>query len=54
MSQGEIGIMWANPLVGTITTLALLMLFWPLITKLIALVRTPKVKPAFADEQPVD
>jgi putative tricarboxylic transport membrane protein len=54
MSQGEIGIMWANPLVGTITTLALLMLFWPLISKLIAIVRAPKTKPAFAEEQPVD
>ena len=54
MSQGEIGIMWANPLVGTITSLALLMLFWPLISKLIALVRSPKAKPAFAEEQPVD
>jgi hypothetical protein len=26
------GIFWSNPLVGTITTLALLMLFWPLIS----------------------
>ena len=29
-SQGEVSVMWANPLAGTITTLALL-LFWPLI-----------------------
>jgi putative tricarboxylic transport membrane protein len=54
MSQGDVGVMWSNPLVGTITTFALLMLFWPLISKLLALVRSPKVKPAFADEQPVD
>jgi putative tricarboxylic transport membrane protein len=54
VSQGDVGIMWSNPLVGTITTLALTMLFWPLISKAIALVRTPKAKPAFADEQPVD
>jgi putative tricarboxylic transport membrane protein len=54
VSQGDVGIMWSNPLVGTITTLALTMLVWPLISKLLALVRTPKPKPAFADEQPVD
>ncbi len=53
MSQGELSIMWANPLVGTITTLALLMLFWPLISKLIALVRTPKVDD-LAAQRPVD
>jgi putative tricarboxylic transport membrane protein len=45
--------MWANPLVGTITTLAMLMLFWPLISKLIALVRTPKVD-ELAAQRPVD
>ena len=33
VSQGEVSIMWANPLVGSITTLALVMLFWPLISK---------------------
>ena len=33
VSQGEVSIMWANPLVGSITTLALLMLFWPLIVE---------------------
>jgi putative tricarboxylic transport membrane protein len=54
VSQGEVGIMWSNPLVGTITTLALTMLFWPVISKLIGLVRTPKAKPVFPDEQPVD
>jgi len=53
MSQGEVNIMWANPLVGTITTLAMLMLFWPLISKLIALVRTPKVDD-LAAQRPVD
>ena len=31
MSQGDVTIMWANPLVGSITTLALVMLLWPLI-----------------------
>jgi len=29
--SGGLGIFWSNPLVGTITTLALLMLFWPAI-----------------------
>ena len=40
MSQGEVAIMWSNPLVGTITTLALVLLFWPLISWLIG-----KIKP---------
>jgi len=42
VSQGDLSIMWANPLVGSITTLALVMLLWPLLSKLIALVRQPK------------
>ena len=29
--KGALGIFWSNSLVGTITTLALLMLFWPVI-----------------------
>ena len=39
VSQGEVSIMWSNPLVGSITTLALVMLFWPLISRLIAAAR---------------
>ena len=31
LSQGSIGIFWANPLAGSITTLALVMLCWPLL-----------------------
>jgi len=31
LSQGSLGIFWANPLVGSLTALALLMLFWPII-----------------------
>ena len=42
VSQGDLAIMWANPLVGSITTLALVMLLWPLLSKLIALARQPK------------
>jgi putative tricarboxylic transport membrane protein len=53
VSQGELSIMFSNPLVGTITTLALIMLFWPLLSKLIALVRTPKAD-EFAAQRPVD
>jgi putative tricarboxylic transport membrane protein len=53
VSQGELSIMWANPLVGSITTLALTMLLWPLISKVIALVRPAKVD-EFAAERPVD
>ena len=53
VSQGELGIMWSNPLVGSITTLALVMLCWPLISKLLALIRTPK-GPELPAQQPVD
>jgi putative tricarboxylic transport membrane protein len=53
LSQGELSIMVANPLVGSITVLALLMLFWPLFSKLIAKLRPPKSS-SFAAEQPVD
>jgi putative tricarboxylic transport membrane protein len=53
VSQGEISIMWANPLVGSITTLALLMLFWPLISKALAMIRQPKVDELSA-QRPVD
>ena len=53
ISQGDVGVMFSNPLVGGITTLALTLLFWPLISKLIALVRPPKPD-EFAAERPVD
>ncbi len=53
VSQGEMSIMFSNPLVGSITTLALVLLFWPLISKLIALVKPPK-KDEFADQRGVD
>jgi putative tricarboxylic transport membrane protein len=32
LSQGSVSILWSNWLVGSITTLALLLLVWPLIT----------------------
>jgi putative tricarboxylic transport membrane protein len=53
VSQGDLSIMFANPLVGSITTLALIMLFWPLLSKLLAVVRPPK-SDEFAAQRPVD
>jgi putative tricarboxylic transport membrane protein len=53
VSQGEMSILWSNPLVGGISTLALVLLLWPLIARILAKVRPPKPKP-FATEQPVD
>ena len=53
VSQGEVSIMFSNPLVGSITGLALLMLFWPLISLVIAKVRPPK-EDEFAKDRPVD
>ncbi len=53
VSQGELSILWSNWLVGGISTLALVLLLWPLISRLIAKVRPPK-KEEFAVEQPVD
>ena len=53
VSQGDVTIMWSNALVGSITTLALLMLFWPLISKAIGVMR-PRKASRLAAEQPVD
>lgn len=53
VSQGDLSIMWANGLVGSITTLALLMLFWPLISRALRVIRPPKVN-ELAAQQPVD
>ena len=53
VSQGNLSILWSNPLVGTISTLAVLLLVWPLISKLLAKFRKPKTT-EFAVEQPVD
>ncbi len=53
LSQGELSILWSNSLVGTISTLAILLLLWPLISFAIAKVRPPKA-PDFRSEQPVD
>ncbi len=53
VSQGELSIMWANPLVGSITTLAFVLLFWPIISKVLALVM-PKRESNLPAERPVD
>jgi hypothetical protein len=42
VSQGDVMIMWSNPLVGSITTLALVLLFWPLISQAARLLRAGK------------
>ncbi|MGD9954409.1 MAG: tripartite tricarboxylate transporter permease, partial [Burkholderiales bacterium] len=38
-SQGDLGIFFSNPLVGTITGASLLLLFWPLLSRLVAIAR---------------
>lgn len=53
VSQGELSIMYANPLVGSITTLALVLLLWPLISRLFNKLR-PAKPDGFAAERPVD
>ncbi|MBC7470803.1 MAG: tripartite tricarboxylate transporter permease [Ramlibacter sp.] len=53
VSQGELSILWSNWLVGSISTLALVLLFWPLLSRLLARVR-PRKTSDFAAEQPVD
>ena len=53
MAQGDVMIMFSNWLGGSITTLALVLLLWPLIAKAIAIVRRPKVDELIA-QQPVD
>jgi putative tricarboxylic transport membrane protein len=54
VSQGDVLVMWSNPLVGTITTLALLLLVWPLISKAWARIRKSRSRMEFTQEQPVD
>jgi putative tricarboxylic transport membrane protein len=40
LSRGEVSIFWSNGLVGGISGLAMLMLFWPVITKLLRKMRS--------------
>ena len=53
VSQGDLSIMFANPLVGSITTLALVMLAWPLLSWMLAKIRTTKGDD-LAAQRPVD
>jgi putative tricarboxylic transport membrane protein len=47
ISQGNLGVFWSNWLVGSLTTLALVLLFWPLIGALRAWLRAePKARRA--------
>ncbi len=46
MSQGDMSLFYANGLVGTITTLALLLLFWPLISMGLDVIRGRSAKGA--------
>jgi putative tricarboxylic transport membrane protein len=52
-SKGQLGIFWSNTLVGTITTLALVMLLWPLLALLWRRMRpAPVTRDAVAAGQP--
>jgi putative tricarboxylic transport membrane protein len=42
MSQGELGIFFSKKLVGFMTTLALILLLWPLVSWLLAKLRAPR------------
>ncbi len=53
VSQGEVSIMWSNPLVGSITTLAFILLLWPLISKALKKIQ-PGSPDEFVDQRPVD
>jgi len=39
IAQGDLTVFWSNWLVGSLTTLALILLFWPLLSRLIARLR---------------
>jgi putative tricarboxylic transport membrane protein len=45
LSQGDFGVFFRNGLVASITVLAIVMLFWPLVAALIARIRagTPEI-----------
>src|SRR6478609_4376031 len=49
LSKGQIGIFWSNPLVGSIVTLALFLLAWPLLSRVITSMRGKPPRPVGAD-----
>ena len=53
MSGGSLSILWSNWLVGSISTLSVVMLFWPLISQGIRML-IPSKRDKLASEQPVD
>src|SRR4249919_3983012 len=46
ISQGDLRVFFSNWLVGTITALALALLFWPMISKVLGMMRGPQRAPA--------
>jgi len=50
-SRGSLTIFWSNGLVGSITTLALVMLFWPLITLLLKKIKLAYSRPVAAQSK---
>ncbi len=48
IAQGNMSVFFSNWLVGSITALALVMLFWPLISKALAVIRSPSPSSPFA------
>jgi len=40
-SEGDLQVFWSNPLVGSITTLAIILLFWPVVSRVLATVVAP-------------
>src|SRR5207247_470123 len=53
LSKGSMGIFYSNPLVGSIVTLALVILCWPLVSRLIGALRAkPRAAQVRADDAP--
>ena len=44
LSNGSLGVLWSNPLVGTLSTLAIAILLWPLLSLLLARRRAPALE----------
>jgi putative tricarboxylic transport membrane protein len=53
MSQGNMTIMWSNWLVGSITTLAVVMLFWPLLSRVLKAI-VPAKPDKLSEQRPVE
>jgi putative tricarboxylic transport membrane protein len=52
LSQGSVSIFWSNWLVGSIMTLGLLLLFWPLVSWIMSKFRGPDLHEQVAVETP--